>query len=121
MHLLESDLPTVDDIAEAESFGAIALVGIVELLAIDQGASIVDAHDASDGRRDLFFARLQDLVIDAARKAHDAFLSGQVLQELDVLLFIEFFFAHAYSKTSSPIKVAELEAVIFTFTKSPMR
>ena len=35
MHLLESDLPTIDDIAKAEGFGAITLVGIVKLLAID--------------------------------------------------------------------------------------
>ena len=81
----------------------------------------MDTYDASDGRRGLAFSRLQYLIIYAARKAHDAFLYGQIFQELDVLLFVYFFFTHAYSNTSSPIKVAELEAVTFTITKSPMR
>ena len=76
MHLLEGDLPTVYHITEAESFGAIPLVGVVEFLAINQGASIMDTHDASDGRRDLTFACFQNLIIDAARKAMDAFLDG---------------------------------------------
>ena len=56
MHLLEGDLPSVYHIAKAESFGTIALVRIIKLLAIYQRSSIVDTHDASDGRRDLAFA-----------------------------------------------------------------
>ena len=98
MHLLEGDLPTIYHIAEAEGFGAIALVRIVELLAIYQCTAIVYTHDATDSRRDLPFACLKYLVLDTVRKALDAFLYGQVFQELDILLFVYFFFAHGLFK-----------------------
>ena len=76
MHLLESDLPTINHIAKAESFGTIALVRIVELLAVYQSATIVYAYDATNSRRDLTFSCLQYFIIDTTRKALDAFLCG---------------------------------------------
>jgi hypothetical protein len=58
VHLLESDLPTIYHIAKTEGFWTIAFVRVVEFLTIYQSASIVDAYDATDGRRDLAFSRL---------------------------------------------------------------
>jgi hypothetical protein len=76
MHLLEGDLPTVYYIAKAEGFRAIALVRVVEFLAVYQSATIVYAYDATNSRRDLTFSCLQYFIIDTTRKAHDAFLCG---------------------------------------------
>ena len=120
VHLLEGDLPTVYHITETESFRTIPFVGIVELLAVDQSTFIVYTHDASERGRDISLACFQNLIVNAARKGLNSFLCGLFFQELNVLLFIYFFFTHVYSNTSSPIRVAELEEVTFTFTKSPM-
>lgn len=60
MHLLEGNLPSVYYIAQTKGFGAITLIGIVELLTVYQGATIMYAHDASDGRRDLAFSYLSE-------------------------------------------------------------
>ena len=58
MHLLEGDLPTVYYIAKAEGFRAIALVRVVEFLAVYQSATIVYAYNTTHSRRNLAFARL---------------------------------------------------------------
>ena len=70
------------------------------------------AHDASDGRRDLPFSCLQHLVEDATRKALDAFLCGQIFQELNVLLFIYFFFAHVIRKLLHQSKSLNLKRLL---------
>ena len=74
MHLLEGKLPSVYYFAKAESFGTVPFVRVVELFAVYQGTFVMDTYDATDGRRDLAFARLQYLIINTARKALNTFL-----------------------------------------------
>ena len=58
VHLLKSKLPTVYYIAEAKSFGIVALIRVVELFAIYQRTPVVNGHNAANVGRSLAFAYL---------------------------------------------------------------
>ena len=75
MHMLQSDLPTINQITQTEGFGTIALVGVVEFLTINQGTLIVHGYNTSYIGRSGTVSCFQYLIINSAGKGVYTFLS----------------------------------------------
>ena len=76
MHPLKSELPPINDIAQAESLGTTSLIGIVKLLAINQSPFVMYSNNTADSRRGLTLSCLQYLIIYTTRKGVYPLLGG---------------------------------------------
>ncbi len=86
-HKLESLSPATDDLGDAEGSRGVALVRGIELLAVDEGAAVVDLDGVAGGRLESARALGDDLVEQTGISLDDVGLLGKELSaDADVVL-----------------------------------
>ena len=93
-HLREGYLPAGDEVGQTEGVGVALLGVVIEDVAVDEHALVVDGHDATDGGP-VARARLQYLVEDALGGLVYALFAGLVDEELLVLFFVVAVLCHS--------------------------
>jgi len=82
MHQLQRLGPAFDNTADTKIGRLSSGVRAIELGSVDQGATIVNADTIGGAWAGGSFPRFDDLVLEAARQHHDAFLLSVLLEEL---------------------------------------